>query len=516
MSLDTIGTANSGLTGSMPGGARQNPGSRHGETHFGPVFHYRPRRRSPCRYWRHSPRRPRANATKHLTPTGKGQTRRPVHRSPQLARITQILALGGILSSLAPTNAASFRLIGGIVHTVSGATLTNAPVLVRDGRIQAVGALATGTVDREVDLGGQHLYPGLIAPTTVLGLVELDGVRATRDSTEVGEFTPEVNAWVAVNPDSELIPVARANGYTHAQVVPLGGTLSGVSGVVQLRGWTTEELTVKRAAALHLFWPSFELDLTPKHLSPSRDKWKSPEDQVRDRNRRLRELDAFFSEAQAYARAREVHAPSQATVPAWEAMVPLVRGELPLWIHADELRQIRSAIEWAAQRRFTTVLAGGRDAWRCADLLASNRVAVAYEHVFTLPPRDSDTYDVQYAAPALLFRAGVQVAFTEGTDRFGASGIRNIPYAAAQAMAFGLPPDEAIRGLTLYPARMLGLADRLGSIEPGRDATFIAVDGSLLDIRRRVTRMWIRGEETSLESRHTRLYERYRQRPRNP
>lgn len=290
-----------------------------------------------------------------------------------------------------------------------------------------------------------------------------------------------------------------------------------MSGVIQLRGWTTEEMTVKRAAGMHVFWPSFELDLTPKHLAPNKDKWKSPEDQVRDRERRLRELDAFFHDAAAYGRARDAAGRTNGVgwkpVPAWEALLPVIRGELPLWLHADEIRQIRSAVEWAARRRFTAVLAGGRDAWRCAELLATNRIAVVYEHVFTLPTRDTEAYDVQFAAPAVLSRAGVPVAFNEGTDRFGASGVRNTPYAAAQAAAFGLSREEALRGLTLYPARLLGVADRLGTIEPGRDATLIVVDGDILDARRRVTRMWIRGEVVSLESRHTRLYERYRQRP---
>ncbi len=414
--------------------------------------------------------------------------------------------------------AASLRLTGGIVHTVAGPTLTNAAVLIRDGRIIALGTAAEADADKTLDLQGQHLYPGLIAPTTVLGLLEIEGVRATRDTTEVGEFTPDVAAWVAVNPDSELIPVARANGYTHAQVIPLGGTVSGVSGVIQLRGWTTEDLTIRRAAALHVFWPTFDLDTTPKHLSANKEKWKSLEDQIRDRDRKIRELEAFFTEAEAYSHAKEASpkSPDFKPVPAWEAMLPIVRKELPLWLHASEYRQIRSAIEWSGRRKYSVVLAGGRDAWRCADLLASNHVAVAYEHVFTQPPRDTDPYDVQFAAPAALAKAGVPVAFTEGTDPFGASGIRNIPYCAAQAAAFGLAHEEAIRGLTMHPAKMLGLADRLGTIEVGKEASMIVVDGDLLDIRSHVTRMWIRGEETSLESRHTQLYERYRHRPKAP
>jgi imidazolonepropionase-like amidohydrolase len=197
-------------------------------------------------------------------------------------------------------------------------------------------------------------------------------------------------------------------------------------------------------------------------------------------------------------------------------MLPLLQGEIPLFLHADETRQIRSGVQWAVQRGFRTVLAGGRDAARVTQLLATNRIPVAYEHVFTQPVYDTDPYDAQFAVPARLHAAGISVAFTEGTDRFGASNIRNIPYAAAQAVAFGLPRQIAWQGLTLVPARMLGVDDRLGSIEVGKDASLIAVDGDILDIRAKVRRLWIQGRESSLESRHTRLYEKYRNRPKKP
>ena len=419
---------------------------------------------------------------------------------------------------LLPTQAASLLLTNATIHTAAGPVLTHASMLVRDGRLAAVGAIAE-SADQTLDLKGSHIFPGLIAPTTVLGLQEIDAVRATRDTTEVGTFTPEVASWVSVNPDSELIPVARANGYTHAQPIPLGGVVSGQSSVIALSGWTIEDLAVNRAAALHVFWPTFTLDTTPKEQSGNPDLWKSPEDQAKERARKLRELDDFFTEAEAYAKARSIStegAPVLTPVPAWDAMLPVLRGEVPVFLHADEFRQIRSAVEWAARRKYRAVIAGGRDAARLAGLLATNRIPVAYEHVFTLPPRDVDSYDVQFAAPAVLQQSGVKVAFTEGTDRFGASSLRNIPYAAAQAMAFGLPRDEALRGLTLYPAQMLGIADRLGSLEPGKDATFFIADGDILDVRTHVQRMWIRGQEVSLESRHTRLYDKFRNRPKAP
>lgn len=437
---------------------------------------------------------------------------------PRPGRRLAAVALAALLAGAAPpaSHAASILLTGATVHTVSGPVVTNGAVLVRDGRIAAVGAEVSEAADARVDLAGLHLFPGLIAPTSILGLQEIDSVRATRDTTEAGDFHPEVAAWVAVNPDSELIPVARANGYTHAQPIPLGGVVSGRSGVIALDGWSVEGVAVKRDAGLHVFWPSFAFDLTPKERAANPASWKSLADQAKDRDRRLRELDQFFSEAEAYGRARQANSNATPVVPAWEAVQPVLAGTTPVFLHADETRQIRSAVQWAVRRKFKAVLAGGRDAWKLADLLATNRIPVAYEHVFTQPARDEDPYDVHYAAPAVLARAGVEVSFTEGADRFGASNIRNLPYAAAQAMAFGLPVAEAHKGLTLYPARLLGLADRLGSIEPGKEASFFAATGDILDIRAEVRRLWIAGREVSLENRHTRLYRRYRDRPAPP
>lgn len=430
--------------------------------------------------------------------------------------ISPCIRIALLLLLLLPVQGASLLLTNAVVHTAAGPVLPQASLLVRDGKLAAVGAV-TETADQTIDLQGQHVFPGLIAPTTILGLQEIDAVRATRDTTEVGAFTPEVSTWVAVNPDSELIPVARANGYTHAQPIPLGGVVSGQSSVIALSGWTVEELVVNRSAGLHVFWPSFALDTIPKERAANPDDWKSPEDQAKERDKKLRELDEFFSEAEAYARAKSAKGTNGLRpVPAWEAMLPALRGEIPLVLHADEYRQIQSAVNWAVRRKYRAVLAGGRDAARLAPLLSTNRIPVAYEHVFTLPPRDVDPYDVQFSAPAVLQQAGVKVSFCGGVGEFGASSIRNLPYAAAQAMAFGLPREEALRGLTLYPAQLLGIADRLGSLEPGKDATFFVADGDILDLRAHVKRMWISGQEVSLESRHTRLYDRYRNRPKSP
>ncbi|MFO1514634.1 MAG: amidohydrolase family protein [Verrucomicrobiota bacterium] len=402
-----------------------------------------------------------------------------------------------------------------IVHTVANGTITNGGVLVQSNRIAAVYDFSGGNPvqlkvpgDAQfVKLNRQHLYPGLIALNTELGLSEIDAVRATQDAREVGDgYTPEVESWVAVNPDSEMLPVARANGIAYFEPAPQGKVVAGQSALLALTGWTWEQMLVKHPVALHVYWPDGGLDTTPKERSGDPSKWKSLEDQDKERRRKLRELDDFFQEARAYAKARTGTA---AEVPAWEAMLPYLRGEAPLVIHADDARQIKAAVTWAVTNQLRAVLCGGRDADRVAGLLASNNIPVVYENVFTQPSRDTEPYDVHFAAPGKLHRAGVSVSFCIG----GATNTRNLPYVAAQAVAFGLPEEEALKGLTLYPAQICGVTNRLGSIEPGKDATLFICDGSLFDLRASVKRMWIAGREISLENRQTRLYEKYRNRP---
>ena len=182
-------------------------------------------------------------------------------------------------------------------------------------------------------------------------------------------------------------------------------------------------------------------------------------------------------------------------------------------VHAEEIRQIKAAVKWAQTNNFKIVIVGGRDAWMAADVLGAAKIPVVYETVFHLPYRDSEAYDVYFREPEVLRKAGVKVAFCGGPGNFSAALAKNLPYFAAQAVAFGYPENEALKGLTLYPAQLLGVADRLGSIEVGKEATLFVCDGDILDIRAHVTQVWIAGKEMSLESRHTRLYEKYKNRP---
>ena len=414
------------------------------------------------------------------------------------------------------TSAESLLLQNAILHTVSGGTFTNGGVLIRGGKIDAVLTYKSPepiTADKTIDLKGQHLYPGMIDMDSALGLTEIESVRGSDDMAEVGAYTPDVQSWIAVNPDSELIPVGRANGVTCIECAPQGGVVAGMSAVVALDGWTTEQMTIKRIAALHVYWPNMELNMTPKEKFKDKSKYKSLEDQAKERQKKLKELDDFFQESRAYVKARAAKSKDVPLNPPYEAMLPAVNGEIPIMVHADDLRQIKAAAKWAETNELKIVIVGGRDAWMAADLLGKAKIPVVYETVFHLPYHDSESYDVYFRAAEVMRKAGVKVLFCGGPGNFSAALAKNLPYFASQAVAFGYPEDEALKGLTLYPAQVLGVDKRLGSIEQGKEATLFVCDGDILDIRAHVTHVWIAGKEMSLENRHTRLYEKYKNRP---
>jgi len=386
-------------------------------------------------------------------------------------------------------------------------------ILVKDGKIEAIGKSVKAPKGcKIVDWKGLEIYPGLISPGSSLGLAEINALRPTRDEREVGTHTPDVEAWVAVNPDSELIPVARANGITHAVVAPMGGTISGVSALIALDGWGVEEMTISKKVALHLWWPAHGITI-PQPNATGDSKPKSIKEQEKNRDQRIREIDEFFNQAEAYKRTKATKPKNFSPIPAWEAMLPALNGKIPIMIHADEVRQIRAAIEWAEKRKFRIIISGGQDAWKLADWLAKKKIPVVYHHVFTAPRHRNLPHDLQFRAPGILAKAGVPLSIGLRLGGWSAAHQRNLPYHAAHAVAYGLPRSKALASITIEPAKVAGVASRLGTLEVGKDATFIANSGDLLDIRTSVKHMVLSGKSTSLQSRHTRFYERYRNRP---
>jgi imidazolonepropionase-like amidohydrolase len=420
----------------------------------------------------------------------------------------------GLFAALTVTaSAQSLLLKNAIVHTVTGQTLNPGDVLIENGRISAVAFSVEAAGAKVIDLKGLHLYPGLIALDSSEGLLEIESVRATLDTTEIGDYKPDVQSWVAVNPDSEILAVTRANGVTHFEPAPQGGIVAGVSALMQLDGWTTEQMTIKRPTALHVYWPSMSLDTAPRGgRGGGGGRGGSLPEQAKEREARVKSLDDFFQDARHYAKSREGSSPA-AVNPPWEAMLPVIRGEIPIVVHASDIRQIKSAVKWAETNNFKIILAGGSDAARVAELLASRKIPVIYEVTYDQPSHDQDSYDANFTAPEVLRKAGVTVVFSLGSASAKTPLIKNLPYDAAQCVAFGYPEEEAVKGITLYPAQVMGVGGRLGSIEVGKEASLFASDGKVLDIRATIKHVWIAGKEVSLESRHTRLYEKYKSRP---
>jgi imidazolonepropionase-like amidohydrolase len=434
------------------------------------------------------------------------------------SRLCCWLALAACAVAAMPARAESILLHNATVHPVSGPALSPGDVLIENGKVSQVGHLDV-QADKVVDLTGRHLYPGLVLLNTALGLSEIEEVRATLDAEEVGQFVPEVHSWVAINPDSELLPVARANGIAFFEPTPEGSMIAGQSALMAMDGWTTEEMVFKKPAALHVYWPDMEINVVGGRGGGRRGRpGGSADERVKERQRKVKELADFFADAGAYAQARDAAktngAPDPGLNPSWESMRPYLKGERPIVVHAEELRQIKSALQWAETNHYKIVIAGGRDAWKVADRLKN--VPVIYDSIYTLPLSEAESYDIHFKAPEILRQAGVKVALSLQTAVFDAAFARNLPYVASQAVAYGLPADEALKAITLYPAQILGVEDRLGAIEPGKDASLFACTGDILDLRANVTHLWLAGREVPLDNRHTRLYEKYRHRPKAP
>jgi imidazolonepropionase-like amidohydrolase len=396
-------------------------------------------------------------------------------------------------------------LVGGTIHPVSGPAIAGGTLLMHQGKIVAVGTdvpLPNGT--EQIDVAGRHVYPGLIAAYSSLGLSEIDAVRATIDQSETGSINPNVRAQVAFNPDSELIPVARSNGVLCALSAPRGGLISGTSAVMQLDGWTWEEMALRPAAGMHVEWPRYG----------GRQDWMSGSVEQPDagaRDAALQSIRRTLADARAYQAARQ--SPAAGGVEAefdarWEAMLPVLAGQTPLVVAADEAPQIESAVALAAAEGLKIVIHGGYEAPLCAELLKRHDVPVIVSSTHRLPLRPSDAYDDPYTVPARLHAAGVRFCISTDEDAWN---VRNLPYQAATAAAYGLPPEIALAAVTLFPAQILGVADRVGSLEAGKDATLLVTDGDPLEIATHVTAAYIGGRPVDLSDRHKRLWEKYKE-----
>ena len=408
----------------------------------------------------------------------------------------------------APPQTHPILLMNATIHPVSADEIQRGAILFEKGIITAIGRRVTNLPDNTetIDLLGKHVYPGMIAAASVIGLTEIGAVAVTRDFSERGEVNPNVRAEVAYHPDSEIIPVTRSNGVLLAHSCPTGGLISGTSAVMMLDGWTWETSTLKAPAGLHINWPN---------MGAVRSRYFriTEEEASKRREETLKKLDTIFEEARRYLVAKEAADQSGKieleTDLRWEAMLPVLRREVPVFMHASEVRQIESAVEWANRQNVKMVIVGGYDAWRVADLLKKYEIPVIYETVNSLPRRRWEDFDTPFTGPVKLYEAGVKYCISMGTG--GASNHRNTPYEASKAASYGLPKDEALKSVTLYAAEVLGIADKAGSLEKGKDATLMITDGDPLEITTQVAQVYIQGKKIDMSDRHKVLYDKYKE-----
>lgn len=395
------------------------------------------------------------------------------------------------------------------VHPVTAPDLENVSVLVRDGTIAEVGAkIAVAKGVAMFEGKGLHVYPAMIDSGTTLGMAEVASVRETSDVKELGDFNPQLRSLVAVNPSSEHIPVARANGIAMAVTLPGGGIVAGQTGLLHLDGWTWEEMAVRPAAAMRLLFPVLTTSAPVEFFERPR---RIPYEEARKKHEEaLQRLRLFVESARRYQKEKAAGRAGFRTDLKFEAMLPVLEGKLPVMIAAARERAIREALAFAKRENLKMILSEPREMSEALRKEVKSRsIPVILGPTHSLPLEYDDAYDSQYTFPAELHKEGILFAFAS----FESDAVRNLPYQAAAAVPFGLPQAEALKAVTINPARIWGVDDRVGSVEKGKWANLIVTDGDPLEIRTQVKAMFVRGRRVSLESRHTRLYEKYMARP---
>ncbi len=387
----------------------------------------------------------------------------------------------------APQQSRPIALTGATIHTVTGGVIRNGTIVLDNGKITAIGASATIPQNAErVDVTGKEIYPGLIDAASEMGLYEIGGFDVAIDQNELGGFTPNVRAHVAFNPESRHIGVARSNGVLVTVSSPSGGTVAGLASAMMLDGWTWEAMTLKPEVGMVMEWPSTGGQY----------------------ERVIAELREFFADARSYRTARTAASDRHETDSRMEAMIAVLDGRIPVIVSANDIRQIQDAVAWAKEEGVRLVLRGARDAGYVTDLLAREKVPVLLSTVLAGPGRAWEPYDAAYSLPARLHAAGVKFGITGGGS---AAYANRLPYEAGASIAFGLPSEEALKAVTLHPAQFLGISDRVGSLEVGKDATFLITTGNPLEYSTLVEQVYIEGRKVDMGDAHREFFEKYSQ-----
>ena len=407
----------------------------------------------------------------------------------------------------APPQTKSILLMGGVAHIGNGKVIENSAIGFKDGKLILVAddtviRLQQGAYDTTINISGKQVYPGFIAPNSTLGLNEIEAVRATRDFSETGSYNPHVRSIVAYNSDSKIPPTVRTNGVLIAQITPRSGTISGTSSVIELDCWNWEDMSLKTDDGIHLNCPRMfkrerEKDEDFNEMPPL----KKSEDYEKQKN----ELKKFFSDAKAY---NEIPAAEKNL--RLEAMKEIFSGAKILYVHVNYVKEIEDAVHFSKESGVKKmVIVGGSDSWMVADMLKENNISVMVNRMHDLPNRTDDDIDLPYKLPALLQKAGVLFCLENSGDMEEMQE-RNLPFNAGTAAAYGLTKEEALASITLNTAKILGIDNRVGSLEAGKDATLFISTSDALDMKsNNVELAFIRGKKLDLSNEQKALYEKY-------
>ena len=429
------------------------------------------------------------------------------------------LTLLGVSAGYAQTSSApDFAITHAKIFTLAGPPIEDGTVVIHEGKIAAAGAGVPIPAGAQViDAKGLQVYPGLFDPVTQMGLSEIGAVNATVDTTETGPFNPDVTAATAILPSSAHIPVTRASGITEVIAAPASGgfdtrnatnLVGGQASAIHLAGWTAEEMLINKRAAMVVDWPGIET--RSFDFSTFTNKEKPFADAKKEYDKQVNELADYIEQARHYAQALQSSgSPGFQRDVKLEAMVPVIRGEMPLLVFADKARQIRDAVEFCDKQKLRMILAGGIEAWKEKDLLRSKSVPVILKPTLGEPLEEDDGYDRLLTQPEELRAAGIKIAFGSFDNSFA----RRLGQNAANAVAHGLPYEEGLKAVTLYPAQIFGLDAQLGTVETGKTANLIVTNGDPLDVTTDVRYLFIKGQLTPTDNKQKALYEKYLNRP---
>lgn len=420
-----------------------------------------------------------------------------------LSLVLLSMALTGYSQQVSKPSQGTYALTNATIETVTKGTVKGT-LVVENGNISAIGPNVAIPPDAKVvDCSGLFIYPGLIDAGTQLGLVEVSSVSLTADANELGDIIPQMQALTAVNPNATAIPVTRVEGVTTTLVVPVGGTVPGTAALINLVGYTPDQM--------YAGFKGIVMNYPSSGRRGRRDS-RTDEQRKKDEDKQLKKINDMWDQLALYHRLDSMAGTQSASSldynPEMEAMLPAYRGEIPVLLEVNQASAIESAIKWVKKRKINAIFTGVAEGWRVADQLAEAKIPVITGPMLSMPTRASDRYDTPYANPGKMHKAGVKVAIRSNDTE----NVRNLPFNAGFAAAYGMGKEAALKAVTIVPAEIMGVADRLGSLEKGKSATLFVTDGDPFETKTQVKHLFIDGWNIPLDSRHIRLYNEFLER----